>query len=291
VVSRIEAMLRRVVGAQLELHVELEPALARVHADPGQLEQVLMNLAINARDAMPDGGHLTIGTANADLREGVAGVELRVRDTGIGMDAATRARIFEPFFTTKDVGKGTGLGLAMVYGIVQQSGGTIAVESAPGAGSTFRIVLPAVGALDDQVLGILDEPGAARGTETVLVVEDEPQVRAFAERVLAAHGYRVLAAAEGAEALALLDAEPQSVALLLTDVVMPRMTGREVARRARLRCPDVRVVFMSGHSEDAIASHGVLAEDAAFVRKPFSPEQLLRVVRETLDREAADVAR
>jgi two-component system cell cycle sensor histidine kinase/response regulator CckA len=283
-VERIHAMLGRLVGRHLTIAIETTKDLARVHADPGQLEQVLMNLAINARDAMPDGGTLTIGTANV-----ADGVALIVRDTGHGMDAATRARIFEPFFTTKEQGKGTGLGLATVYGIVQQSGGRITVESAPGAGTTFTIILPAVAAAD--VVEAPDDAtdAAPRGAEVVLLVEDEPQVRALAARILADHGYRVLEACEGREALRIAERHPGIIDLLLTDVVMPRMTGHELARRLRLARPETRVLFMSGHSEEAITLRGDVAAGAAFMRKPFAPETLARTVRGILDAEVLGV--
>jgi len=243
-----------------------------------------MNLAINARDAMPDGGTLTIGTANV-----ADGVALIVRDTGHGMDAATKARIFEPFFTTKEQGKGTGLGLATVYGIVQQSGGRITVESAPNAGTTFTVILPAVAAADAVETPDDATDAAPRGAEVVLLVEDEPQVRALASRILADHGYRVLEACEGREALHIAERHPGIIDLLLTDVVMPRMTGHELARRLRLARPETRVLFMSGHSEEAITLRGDVASGSAFMRKPFAPETLARTVRGILDAEVLGV--
>ena len=289
-VRQVETMLRHVLGGGVELRTELAARLPRIHADPGQLEQVLMNLAINARDAMPDGGVLTIATEEAPGPDG-AGVALVVSDNGTGMDEATRARIFEPFFTTKEVGKGTGLGLATVYGIVQQSGGSITVDSEAGAGTTFRVVLPAVSATPASVHAVREEDAPPRGRETILLVEDDDGVRAFTARVLTAQGYTVLAAASGAEALATADRSSVMIDLLLTDVVMPQMTGREVARRLRLGRPETRVLFMSGHSAEAVSGHGDLASDAAFIRKPFSPDQLLRTVRATLDAEIMHVVR
>jgi signal transduction histidine kinase/ActR/RegA family two-component response regulator len=289
-VRGIEKMLQRVVGAAHELRLELEPQLARVHADPGQLEQVLMNLVINARDAMPEGGTLLIRTANVRRNRNEAGVALTVRDSGIGMDAATRARVFEPFFTTKELGKGTGLGLATVYGIVQQSGGTISVESTPGAGSTFSVVLPAVTSAESAGVASDEWKSAPRGAETLLLVEDEAPLRALATRVLEAQGYRVLAAAEGAEALQVAERFPGVIDLLVTDLVMPRMTGREVARRLMLSRPETRVLYMSGHAPDAVGSASDFA-GAAFLAKPFAPDQLARAVRETLDERAFSGAR
>ena len=283
-VERIHAMLGRLVGSHLTIRIDVARDLARVHADPGQLEQVLMNLALNARDAMPEGGTLTIGTRNV-----TDGVALVVRDTGHGMDAATKARIFEPFFTTKGHGKGTGLGLATVYGIVQQSGGRIQVESAPGAGTTFTIVLPAVPASGADAAGTIAGGVVPRGAEVVLLAEDEPQVRELAARILADLGYVVLEASDGREALKTAERHPGIIDLLLTDIVMPRMTGRELARRLRLARPETRVLYMSGHSEDAVALHGESVRGSGFIRKPFSPESLGRAVRDVLDAEALGV--
>jgi PAS domain S-box-containing protein len=303
VVTGIEPMLRRLLGEDLELRLELAARPWPVRADRGQLEQVVVNLAVNARDAMPDGGRVTIRTANL-----VAGAEpgpapwsaacalLEVADTGIGMDEPTRARVFEPFFTTKEPGKGTGLGLATVYGIVKQSGGDVRVESSPGGGSTFRLALPAAEGAEALVAVAVPlaaspppAPGRPRpgGQETVLVVEDEAAVRALAGRILAGAGYRVLAAASGAEALALPGGQLGEVRLLLTDVVMPQMSGHALAERLKGRCPGLEVVYMSGYLDDALGQRGVLPETIRFIGKPFAAPDLLRLVRETLDRAAA----
>ena len=291
-VSEIEAMLRRLVGADVSLEIELDPALWYVLADPGQLEQVLVNLVVNARDAMPDGGRITLATANLHLAaaddargNGVrpgAYVTLAVSDTGVGMDVPTQARIFDPFFTTKEAGKGTGLGLSTVYGIVEQSGGHVAVESAPGQGATFTIFMPrhagpvtAGGQPERRVL-----PG---GTETLLLVEDESSVRSSARRLLERHGYSVIEARHGGEALRIVDEGAHAIDLVITDLVMPEMGGRELVERLRARHPAIKVLFMSGYSERTVASDGVMPPGTGFVEKPFTVEQLTRRTREILD--------
>ena len=292
VVAGLEGMLARLLGEHIEITAALAPDLARTRADRGQIEQVLMNLVINARDAMPRGGRLTIETANAELdrefaaaRDGaVAGryVMLAVRDTGEGMDAETLARVFEPFFTTKRAGEGTGLGLATAYGIVKQTGGQIWADSEPGVGSTFNVYLPPV-----------SEPAAAsepspehpdrRGSETVLVVEDEDVVRMLVCEMLERAGYRVLAAEGGEEALALAAAHDGPIDVLLTDVVMPGVSGQQLAARLMASRPEIRVLFISGYTEDAIANHGVLRPGTAFLEKPFGSAELARKLREVLD--------
>src|SRR3989441_7063418 len=292
VVSGVEKMLRRVIGEDVDLAARLDPDVGSVKADVGQLEQVLMNLAVNARDAMPTGGKLTIETANAEhdpdyAREHDAAavrrfVMLAVSDTGIGMDEATKARIFEPFFTTKEPGKGTGLGLATVYGIVQQSGGFIWVYSEPGRGTTFKIYLRRVDAPA--------EGGAAaasgdlpRGTETVLIVEDAAAVRAVMRHVLERQGYVVLEASNGATALELVAGHPAPIHLLLTDVIMPGLSGRQLADRLAALRPDTRVLYASGYTDDAVVRHGVLESGIAYLQKPFTTDSLARKVREVLD--------
>jgi PAS domain S-box-containing protein len=283
-VAGVQEMLRRVIGEDIRLRLELE-RVGQVRVDAGQIEQVILNLAINARDAMPDGGELLLATREVALPEGRACLpagryaELAVRDTGTGMDAATLARVFEPFFTTKEVGKGTGLGLAVAHGIVTQSGGHIEVESTPGAGTTFRIHLPVVeGNPEDETSA---PPPAARGSETVLLVEDEPHVLDTMRRVLEERGYRVLEATDGVEALARLERAGADVRLLLTDVVMPGMDGRELAARALERRPDLRVLLVSGYAPDIVqGAHGA---PHPFLQKPIVPEVLAHRVREVLD--------
>ncbi len=291
-VGEVDAMLRRLVGAHITLESELDPALWHVLADPSQLEQVLVNLVINARDAMPDGGRLTVTTANLllaatdDARgNGVrpgAYVTLAVSDTGVGMDVPTQARIFDPFFTTKEAGKGTGLGLSTVYGIVEQSGGHIAVESAPGQGATFTIFLPRhMGAA--AAAGPTDRRSFPGGTETLLLVEDEAAVRSSARRLLERHGYTVIEARHGVDALRIIEAGDRPVDLVITDLVMPEMGGRELVERLRTRHPGIKVLFMSGYSERAVTSDGVMPPGTGFVEKPFTIEQLTRRTRELLD--------
>jgi len=292
VVQSVEKMLHRVIGEDVELVTSLDPDVGAVKADVGQLEQVLMNLAVNARDAMPTGGKLTLETGNVEhdpdyAREQQASpvrrfVMLAVSDTGVGMDEATRARIFEPFFTTKEPGKGTGLGLATVYGIVQQSGGFIWVYSEPGRGTTFKIYLPQVDAPPDAAGVAATE--LPRGTETVLLVEDAAAVRAAVRQVLERQGYTVLEAPHGNAALALATAHDGPIHLLLTDVVMPGLSGRQVADQLKQLRPDTRVLYASGYTDDAVVRHGVLEAGIAYLQKPFTTGSLARKVRETLDR-------
>jgi two-component system cell cycle sensor histidine kinase/response regulator CckA len=295
VVTKMGQMLRRLVGEDIGLSIDLSPSLSRVKADPGQIEQVIVNLAVNARDAMPDGGRITIATADAELSPAYAAahpevrpgphVLLSVADTGQGMSDETQAHLFEPFFTTKERGKGTGLGLATVYGIVQQSGGHIRVNSAADRGSTFLVYLPRVEAPEDGVQGtdrpLLPHPSP--GTETVLLAEDEEVLRRLAREILSGNGYKVLEAANGREALLLSEAHRGEIHLLLTDVVMPKMSGRELGERIRLLRPDLRILYMSGYTDDAILRHGVLEDGIPFLQKPFTPEALARKVREVLD--------
>ena len=280
-------MLRRLIGEDLTLDTDLARDLGAVRADPGQVEQVLVNLAVNARDAMPDGGRLAIRTENVDVTDGgdvPAGpyALIEVTDTGTGMDAPTLARVFEPFFTTKERGKGTGLGLASVYGIVRQSGGHIAVTSTPGVGTSFRIHLPRVDAPVDtsRAARVVSVPAA--GTETLLVAEDEQMVRVLIRKVLEQAGYTVLLASGGAEALQLAARHSGPIQMLVTDVVMPGMNGRELARRLLELRPDTKVLYLSGYADDAVERHGVLDPGTAFMQKPFSPGALASRVREVL---------
>ena len=293
-VTELESMLRRLLGADVSVESELDPGLWYVLADPGQLEQVLVNLVVNARDAMSEGGVVTIATANRQLHatDDARGnsvragsyVTLSVRDTGVGMDVPTQARIFDPFFTTKEAGKGTGLGLSTVYGIVEQSGGHVAVESAPGQGATFTIFLPRHDPSPGAVApGQLDRRGLPTGNETLLLVEDEAAVRSSTRRLLERHGYQVVEARHGRDALRILDEGGRRIDLVITDLVMPEMGGREMVERVRAHHPAMKVLFMSGYSERAVTSDGTMPPGTGFVEKPFTVEQLIRRTREILD--------
>ncbi len=294
VVASVDRMLRRVIGEDIELRTVLAPALAHARGDAGQLEQVLMNLAVNARDAMPSGGTLTITTANADVGEAAAVrwpqlqpgsyVMLAVRDTGLGMTREVQERIFEPFFTTKGPGHGTGLGLSTVYGIVAQIGGHVFASSEPGAGSTFTIYLPARAPDAEPVAPVPLRPAVRGGAETVLLVEDEELVRQLTREILRRNGYRVLEACDGVAALAVLRDHPEPIDLLLTDVVMPRMSGHELVEQARPLRPAMRILYVSGYSEEAIARQGQLTEGVDLLAKPFTPGGLTAKIRQLLDR-------
>ena len=261
--------------------------------DPGQIEQIILNLTVNARDAMPEGGKLTIETANVELDEAYARrhvsvrpgpyVMLAISDTGCGMDAETQANIFEPFFTTKEHGKGTGLGLATVYGIVKQSGGNIWVYSEPGKGTTFKIYLPRVEGVAEGSEPAHPRSSILRGSETILLVEDEDMVRSLAREILEAHGYAVSEARDSTEALCVCHTHSGSIHLLVTDVVMPGMSGRELAARLGTIHPETKVLYMSGYTDDAVVRHGVLNAGLAFLQKPFSANAFLGKVREVLD--------
>jgi PAS domain S-box-containing protein len=291
VVGKIEALLFRVIGAHIKVTTELHGDLPAIKADPGQLEQVVMNLAVNARDAMPSGGQLSICTAAVDLDAdfvarhlgATAGphVLLQVTDTGTGMDRETQRRIFEPFFTTKERGTGTGLGLATVYGIVKQSGGSIWVRSEVGRGTTFKVFLPVVPQTLQAVVPGGTRLPAATGSETILVVEDQHEVRQIARAALERHGYTVHTAANGREAIEI--AAAHSFQLLVTDMVMPEMSGQEVARRLAEQAPEMPVLFMSGYAESSMVLNRELGEEVRFLQKPFTPWQLLSKVREALD--------
>ncbi|MCR4376316.1 MAG: PAS domain S-box protein [Acidobacteria bacterium] len=296
VVVGMESLLRRLLGEDIDLLVVPAPGLGHAKVDPGQIEQVISNLAVNARDAMPQGGRLTIETGNVTIAEASAAqrgeavppgsyVRLAVTDSGVGMDEDTRARIYEPFFTTKAPGKGTGLGLSTVYGIIKQSGGFIEVESEVGRGTSFKVYLPQVAkAVGTDRVGPTEVTHA--GTETILIVEDDAGLRKLATRVLAPAGYHVLGAASGEEALGLLERHEGPVHLLLSDVVMPGMNGRQLAERLVPARPRMKVLFMSGYTDDTIVRHGVSDAEMPFLSKPFTSVALLQKVREVLDSHA-----
>ena len=284
VVSSMLSMLKRLIGEHIELVTVADTAATWVKVDATQLEQVILNLAVNARDAMPNGGSFTIDVRNVPGPP--ATVLLVVKDTGCGMDAQTQAHIFEPFFSTKGPGNGTGLGLATVYGIVQQHDGTIEVETAPGAGTTFRITLPRADAPADDGAGERPRPRRLAGRETILLVEDDDGVRRLARDILKTHGYTVLAAGGPVDALSVAEEHAGPIHALVTDVIMPAMSGRELATRLVGPRPEMRAVYMSGYPGQVIASHGVLEGDTVFVQKPFTIEALTGAVREALDTEA-----
>ncbi len=300
VISDLEKMLRRMIGEDVEVHVSRQPNLGRIKADPVQLEQVIMNLVVNARDAMPRGGKLSIETSNVYLDESyarehmpmVAGdyVMLAISDTGCGMDEETRQHIFEPFFTTKEVGKGTGLGLSMVYGIVRQSGGTIWVYSEAGRGTTFKIYFPRIHANVKEHPHASQPLDALKGTETILLVEDADLVRTLTRRVLENAGYRVLEAASAEAALELCESiHGDKIGLLLTDVVMPGMNVDDMSKILLAKQPGMPVLYMSGYTDDAIVQRGVLEAGVNFLEKPFSPASLAMKVREVLDHRATSM--
>jgi CheY-like chemotaxis protein len=289
----LDSLLRRLIGEDIEVLTVPENDLGSVKADPGQIEQVIMNLALNARDAMPHGGKLTLETANAQLDETYATehqpitpgryVMLAVSDTGEGMSPEVQARIFEPFFTTKEVGKGTGLGLSTVYGIVKQSGGYIWVYSEPGGGTTFKIYFPSVDQAAE-VLGADRRTGnGMRGTETILLVEDDPQLRQLSSSVLAHCGYRMLVANGPEEGLMIARANQKDIRLLITDVVMPGMNGRQLAEQILQASPNMKVLYISGYTNNAIVHYGVLDKGLWFLPKPFTLAALMSKVREVLD--------
>jgi two-component system, cell cycle sensor histidine kinase and response regulator CckA len=292
VISQVEKMLRRVIGEDIELTLQCEAKLGLVLADPGSIEQVLMNLVVNARDAMPEGGRLIIETGNLFLDEEYAESHIAVKtgpyamlavsDTGTGMTPDVQARIFEPFFTTKQAGAGTGLGLATVYGIVQQMEGTIWVYSEPGKGSTFKILIPVVAAGDSSEPPVPDEPVRAAEGETILLVEDEAGVRRFVRSMLEKRGYRVVEAEDAVQALALASDSTCQIDLLLTDVIMPKMNGPQLAEQIHTHRPQMRTLFMSGYTDRAIRLQDRLGEGAAFIQKPFTPQLLALRIREVL---------
>jgi CheY-like chemotaxis protein len=293
-VMNVDQMLRRVIGEDIELVTHLPPGLGRVKADPGQIEQVIMNLAVNARDAMPQGGQLTLEAANVELDSTYARshesvlpghyVMLAMTDTGTGMDAETQAHIFEPFFTTKEPGKGTGLGLSTVYGIVKQSGGNIWVYSEPGKGTTFKVYLPRVDqAVEPTAPGESAAGELSRGSETILLVEDEKAVRSLAREILESKGYQVLETDGAMKALEVGEGYKEHIHLLLTDVVMPQMGGRELAEHLAASHPETKVLYMSGYADNAVVQHRLLGPGTALLQKPFTAQALSRKLREVLD--------
>jgi len=293
VISGMERMLRRVIGEDVDLMTALDPELWRAKADPGQIEQAILNLVVNARDAMPRGGRLTLETANVELDDKFAGhyaslqpgphVMLAVSDTGVGMDAELQARLFEPFFTTKEQGKGTGLGLSTTYGIVKQSGGSIWVYSEAGHGTTFKVYLPRCEEPLEDRAAPPPPREAEPGTETILLVEDEPEVRRLVEKLLRLKGYRVLSAGGPTDAIAISKRPEEPIDLLLTDVIMPGMNGRELARVLAGGRPQLKVLYMSGYTDAAMSQQGILPAGTAFLSKPFTPETLARKIRDVLD--------
>ena len=298
IVVGMERMLQRLIGDDVRIATELDSQLLAIEADPSSVEQVILNLAVNARDAMLDGGTLTIRTRNEtiDRIDAAWGIQpgryalLTVSDTGHGMDVATQARVFEPFFTTKEQGQGTGLGLAMVYGIVKQSGGHVWVESAPGQGTTFCIYLPqpteprvSESHPTPRDVAVQPRASAKRGAETILVVDDEEAVRSSARRALERSGYTVIAASDGADAVRLFTEQDGRIEMVITDVVMPGLGGRELVGRLKIMSPRLPVLFVSGYTEEGVRQQGVLDPGAAYLEKPFTPEKLLRKVREVLD--------
>jgi CheY-like chemotaxis protein len=292
VVGDMEQLLRRTLGEHIELNVSGAAGLWPITADPGQLEQVLVNLAVNARDAMPSGGTLAIETTNVEVDEDYASgrpgltpgryVRLRVSDTGTGMDPVVVQHAFEPFFTTKPKGEGTGLGLATIYGVVTQAGGQAQIYSEPGVGTTLTTLWPATDEEASRPTERRERPERRRGTETILVVEDEAAIREVAERVLVRNGYRVMTAANGPEAVEMAGRVADPIHLLLTDVVMPQMAGREVAERVTALRPGIGVLYMTGYAEPVVGTGGTLGPGALLVEKPFTQSDLLARVREAL---------
>jgi CheY-like chemotaxis protein len=293
IIQNMEKMLLRLIGEDVTFTVHGDPDLWPIKADEGQMEQVVMNILVNARDAMPHGGKILVETKNVELDSGYAQshaesrpgphVLLAISDTGCGMDAAVKARIFEPFFTTKGPTKGTGLGLATVFGIVKQSGGHIEIYSELGIGTTFKIYLPRDGSGEQKVTTSRVKEPIRGGTETILLVEDEDGLRSLAQAVLQTQGYIVLSARHGGDALLIFETHPKPIDLIITDVVMPHFSGRQLVERLEARQPHLKVLYMSGYTDDAIVHHGVLESGMPFLQKPFAPEALARKVREVLD--------
>jgi len=297
-IGDMEKMLNRLIGEHIELQTILADELFFLKADPGQIEQVIMNLSINARDAMPEGGKLVITTGNCMIEKSVPSefenvnpgsyIELTITDNGIGMDNVLKKQIFEPFFTTKEKGKGTGLGLSTVYGIIKQSNGGIRVESSKGRGTSFQILFPQTDAISDEGQDANVTVSDLKGTETLLLVEDEDALRAMAEEALKGVGYNVLQAENGQEALKLAVNYNHNIDLVLTDVVMPKMNGRKMIEEIVKIHPEISVLYMSGYTDDAIIHHGVLDQNTEFIAKPFKPTSLLQKIRMVLDQQQAD---
>lgn len=293
ILRNMEKMLQRLIGEDIEYTTHLDETLGSIQADAGQIEQVIMNLVVNARDAMPSGGKLTLETQNIELNENFSRkhvdlqpgnyILLAMSDTGIGMEEEIQNHIFEPFFTTKEKGKGTGLGLSTVHGIMKQSNGQISVYSAPGQGTTFKLYFPRMDASPAQ--SFLPEAASysLRGTETILLVEDEEFVRKIIHRILNLQGYNVLQAENGDRARQLADSFPDKIHLLLTDVIMPQLSGQELSKQLTLSRPGIKVLFMSGYTDAAIVHHGILDEKVHFIQKPFTTELFLQKIRELLD--------
>lgn len=300
IIERTQAMLQRIIGEDIEFRVFVEDTVGSIKADPGQIEQVLLNLAANARDAMPKGGRLTIRASNVELDESdrkrhapvVPGpyVMLAIEDTGCGMDLKTQARIFDPFFTTKELGKGTGLGLATVYGIVKQTGGYIWVYSEVGQGTVFRVYLPRIDKPAQPAEREPSEMQALQGSETILLAEDSESLREMAQEYLESIGYTVLAAVSGEKALQWAKEFQGPIHLLLTDVVMPEMSGPELANQMASLRPGVKIIFTSGYTDDAIARQGILDPNVAFIQKPFRPKALAKKIRQVLNGSAGELA-
>lgn len=291
-VSSLGTMLQRLIGEDIDLRLVLPHELGRVSADPGQIEQVLMNLVVNARDAMPKGGILTVETKNVHLDENYVGrhlsakagqyILLAVSDTGAGMDQATQARLFEPFFTTKSSGKGTGLGLSTVFGIVKQSGGSVEVYSEPNRGTSVKVYLPRI----DQPVAVEaqgEQKTVARGSETILLVEDDDMVRTLVRETLQREGYRILDAPGPMDAKKIAETHKAPIQLMITDVVMPKVNGRDLAEHLTKRRPDMKVLYMSGYTDNAVLNNGILDKEVAFLQKPFTPVALMEKVREVLE--------
>jgi CheY-like chemotaxis protein len=293
VVTDVEKMLRRLIGEDISLSTHLDPDLALISADPGQLEQVLLNLAVNARDAMPDGGELSLTTHNADLSEELGDrhlgaapgkyIMIAVTDTGTGMTREVQQRLFEPFYTTKGAGKGTGLGLATVHGIVKQLGGDIYVYSELGHGTTFKVYFPHLATTPELVVTTVEPREAPRGSETILLAEDDDALRSLGARVLGAFGYNVLVARTGGDALRIVAEHRGPIDLVATDVVMPEMSGSQLVEKVLKARPGIRVLFMSGYTDDEVMRRGVIDGATAFLQKPFTPDMLAHKVRAVLD--------